>query len=200
MKILQILVGGFDKNFTYLVFNEKKEGFLIDATANKEKIEEEIKKNQITLTHQLITHNHPDHTELVNYFQKKNVKLIDFKELKKNPNFILNGIKVQTIFTPGHTIDSRCYLIENNLFTGDTLFTRGIGTTAYGGNDKDLKESLNLLETLNKNIIIWPGHKYGKDSCLLKEALSFAHNKPSEKVLDEIKKRIKEYEFNVHKQ
>ncbi|MDD3159654.1 MAG: MBL fold metallo-hydrolase [Candidatus ainarchaeum sp.] len=194
MNILQIMVNGFDKNFTYLIIGKNNCGFLIDPTGDLKTIENEIKKNNVNITYQLVTHAHPDHNELVDYFKEKGVKLVTFNELKNNPEFEICEIKIKTIFTPGHTKDSRCYLIENNLFSGDTLFTSGVGTTAYGGDDKDLEDSLNLLETLDKKIMLWPGHLYGKEKRELGEALMRVHKKPSEEMLNEIKRKVIEYE------
>ena len=80
--------------------------------------------------------------------------------------------KINDITIPQHKRkeinDKILYLIENNLFTGDTLFCRGVGTTAYGGNEIELKNSLNFLCLTNGDITLWPGHNYGGSSCTLK--------------------------------
>lgn len=194
MKIIQLEVGGFDNNFSYILVGENNNAVIIDPTGDKELIENTLIKNKLNLVAQLTTHAHPDHTELVNYFLKKAIKLKSFEDFKKEKKFTLAGINFEIIFTPGHTKDSVCFLVEDNLFTGDTLFCKGIGTTAYGGNDKELNDSLDYLSTFKKEIILWPGHNYGGKSSTLGEALSFSHISPSEKVLEEIKKKVSEYE------
>ena len=199
MKIIQLNVGGFDNNFSYILIGENNEAVIIDPTGNKELIESTLIKNKLNLVSQLTTHAHPDHTELVTYFLKKGVKLKNFEDFKKEKKFNLAGINFEVIFTPGHTSDSACFLVEGNLFTGDTLFCKGVGTTAYGGNDEELENSLNFLETLNKEIKMWPGHDYGGKSSTLGEALRNSHKKPSEKVLKEIKKKVEKYEFDFKK-
>jgi glyoxylase-like metal-dependent hydrolase (beta-lactamase superfamily II) len=197
MKIVQLNVGGFDNNYSYLIFDENNVGLLIDPTGNKEIIEKTIKKYGVLIALQLITHRHPDHVELVPHFKEKGVPFLQFEDFIKEPGFLVGSILVKVIFTPGHTSDSVCFLIENNLFTVDTLFVKGIGTTDYGGNKKEQEKSLKKLEILNKKIIVWPGHNYNGEKTTLREALSFVHKKPSKKTLDKIKKNIEKYEKNL---
>ncbi len=197
VKILQLNVKGFDNNFSYLVIGAKKESVLIDPTGDKKIIENAIKKSKARLVLLLTTHSHPDHKELLNYFLQKNISLKNFKALKKEPFFVIAGLKIKTIFTPGHTKDSVCFLIENNLFTGDTLFVKGVGTTDYGGNKKQLKNSIELLSSFDKKIIVWPGHNYNGVKSTLGEAISNSHINPSEKTLEKIQKKVLEYEKKV---
>jgi len=198
VKIVQINVKGFDNNFSYLLIGKNNESFLIDATGSKEEIEKTILKNKVVLVAQLLTHNHPDHCELIPYFESKGAKLINFKEIENVPFaekvVEIAGVKVRAIFTPGHLNDAKCFIIENNIFSGDTLFVRGIGTTAYGGNDALLKKTLEYLRTFNPKMILWPGHDYGGTTSTLKQALDNSHIKPGKKARDNIKKKVGEYE------
>jgi hydroxyacylglutathione hydrolase len=194
MEIIQLNVGGFDNNLSYLIVGEKNETILIDATGDKEVIKKAIKENNLKLVLQLLTHEHFDHIELVSYFEKRGVPIKKFEDFQKEKEFEIAGIKVKVLFTPGHTNDSVCFLIENNLFTGDTLFIAGIGTVDYGGNVKELEESLAFLSTLDKEIILWPGHNYGGIKSTLGKALKNSHIKPSKEMLEEIKKKVSEYE------
>ena len=69
------------------------------------------------------------------------------------------GLKIRVIHTPGHTPGGVCYLIENDLFTGDTMFEHGWGRTDLpGGSMKDLMASLRMLMPLSKDHPIHPGH------------------------------------------
>ncbi len=194
MKIIQLNVRGFDNNFSYIIIGKDNKSILIDPTGEKSLIEKTIKENNLKIVLLLCTHSHPDHIELLDYFKQKNIPSKNFEQLKKEPVFFVNEIKIQTIFTPGHTKDSVCFLIEKNLFTGDTLFVKGVGTTAYGGNEKELEKTLKKLDSFVKKIIIWPGHNYNGSKTTLGEALLFAHKKPSAKVLEKIKKKVEMYE------
>lgn len=66
---------------------------------------------------------------------------------------------IEIIFTPGHTEGGVCLLIENHLFSGDTLLKGGTGRIDLpGGDETALIESVNLLLDLPGNIIVYPGH------------------------------------------
>jgi hydroxyacylglutathione hydrolase len=199
MKVIQIPVNGFDNNFSYLIIGKNNESILIDPTGDLNKILKEINNNNLKIVLVLLTHSHPDHSENLNYFS--NVKAIIPKKglVGEEESIKINEFIIKLIHLPGHTKDSVVYLLENNLFSGDTLFCRGIGTTTYGGNEIDLKNSLNFLSSLNKKIVLWPGHNYGGNSCTLKEALINSKIKPSKKTLDLIKNKVKKYELKSSK-
>ena len=77
--------------------------------------------------------------------------------------FKLGGLEIKTIHTPGHYYDSVCYLVDNVIFTGDTLFIGRTGRTlSKGSNVSDLYNSVyKKLLTLPGSTIIYPGHNYG---------------------------------------
>jgi glyoxylase-like metal-dependent hydrolase (beta-lactamase superfamily II) len=200
MKIIQISVKGFDNNFSYLIIGKNKESILIDPTGELSEIEKEINKNKSKVIALLLTHSHPDHCELTKHFSK-NSKIFFPKNGEVGEKELIEsaGIKIELIHTPGHTKDSVVYLIENNLFSGDTIFCKGVGTTAYGGNRNGLETSLNFLATLNESITLWPGHNYGGASCTLREALNNSHIHPSEKALKKIHEMVEKYESKLSK-
>ena len=71
----------------------------------------------------------------------------------------LAGLEFSVLHTPGHTPGGVCYLCENHLFTGDTLFAGGYGRTDLPGGDWNaLRDSLRRLLALPKDLIIHPGH------------------------------------------
>lgn len=73
---------------------------------------------------------------------------------------ILPGLKIKVFETPGHTDCSVCYLIGDNLFTGDTLFKGTVGRTdLYSGSQELLITSLELFKSLPGHIKIFPGHE-----------------------------------------
>jgi hydroxyacylglutathione hydrolase len=193
MDVIQLSVGGFDNNYSYLVLDENKMGVLIDATGNKKVIEKAIVKHGAKVILQLLTHRHPDHVENVPYFKEQGIPFLQFEDFLKELGFMVGNLLVKTILTPGHTSDSVCILIGNNLFTGDTLFVKGVGNTGYGGDEEQLKESLQSLFKLDQEIIVWPGHNYGGEYAPLSECLKNSHIRPSEKTLKLIDKKACEY-------
>lgn len=72
----------------------------------------------------------------------------------------LCGLCVFVLHTPGHTPGSVCYIIEDEaLFSGDTMFEAGRGRTdLFGGDEKALKQSLEKLLRLEKDLPVFPGH------------------------------------------
>ena len=81
-------------------------------------------------------------------------------EIVKDGSFIcFEDEKIQCIYTPGHSSCSMCYLLNKDLFTGDTLFDRSVGRTdLYSGNSLKLIESLRKIIKMNSDFTIYPGH------------------------------------------
>ena len=80
--------------------------------------------------------------------------------LDDNEDFKIDGINVKCIYTPGHTNCSACFMVENEIFCGDTLFLRNCGRWDLPTGDemtlvKSVKEK---IYTLDENINLHPGH------------------------------------------
>ena len=72
---------------------------------------------------------------------------------------ICNDKEIKVIFTPGHTIGSVCYCLDNNMFSGDTLFRGKVGRTDLAtGNENDMLNSLKKLYDLETDYSVYPGH------------------------------------------
>ncbi|MEK6844849.1 MAG: MBL fold metallo-hydrolase [Nanoarchaeota archaeon] len=104
----------------------------------------------------ILTHNHYDHIENLNLF--KNTKTYLAEELNKN-SIIKELPKMKIIETPGHTPESKCFLYQDILFSGDTIFHQGgIGRMDLpGGSEEQMRESLKKLKKI-KFKILCPGH------------------------------------------
>ena len=125
-----------------------------------------------------VTHHHTDHVDLCEklsllyecpvWMSLSEVETYNFKCSNLNvfhDKWVvrIDGITVQALVTPGHTKGSTCYLIHNNLFTGDTLFAEGCGICwGVGGSPIDMYQSLEMLKKdLDPSCCIYPGHSYG---------------------------------------
>ena len=65
----------------------------------------------------------------------------------------------QVLYTPGHSEGGVCYLLENILFSGDTLFKGSIGRTDFpSSNNAEMRQSLERLCTLPDDTVVYPGH------------------------------------------
>lgn len=137
----------------------------------------------------LLTHGHFDHIYSVDYVREKyncqlcihendalcltdsykNANKLFFNEdLTFNPadwlisdkdKLSLGELQIKVIHTPGHTEGCVCYLVENALICGDTIFDRSVGRTDLpSGNTKVLYESLRKIKTMDESIRLYPGH------------------------------------------
>ena len=181
MEIKKIVSYEMDQN-CYLI-SENSFGILIDPGFSTEKILSEIK--DVKVNYILLTHCHIDHLYSLNKIRSskmvvgtKNCSLNMIRDeislcgidclpdascdIEMEDGQVLNfdGICVKCIHTPGHTNCSCCYLIENNLFSGDTLFRTNIGrcdlpTGDYLVIEKSIRKKLYCLDD---EIKVFAGH------------------------------------------
>ena len=79
--------------------------------------------------------------------------------VREGDELTLAGLNVRVLHTPGHTPGSVCYLIEGELFTGDTLFDYGwVRTDLPGGNEAQMEDSLRRLMPMVRSIPMHAGH------------------------------------------
>lgn len=172
---------GCVNNCTYLVFNPKeKVAVLVDPAWDLEKILNCLSENDVTLSAILLTHSHHDHTNLVIplvkmfhckvYMSSKEIDFYGFESENLIPvhdSAILEiGIlQFDCILTPGHTVGSMCFKIENILFTGDTIFIRSCGFCNCKGSDyNEMFESIKRIKKIARDgFIIYPGHYFKDD-------------------------------------
>jgi hydroxyacylglutathione hydrolase len=162
-------------NFSYIVaYESTREAAVVDSSYNAGELASILKAENFKLKYVFTTHGHSDHTagnqELVSVFGAKTAA---HKLSRTNPDIKLDqgdllkvgDIEVKVIFTPGHTPDGICLLINNKiLLTGDTLFIGECGRTDLpGGNSRSMYDSLfNKLLKLGDEVEVYPGHDYGK--------------------------------------
>jgi glyoxylase-like metal-dependent hydrolase (beta-lactamase superfamily II) len=92
---------------------------------------------------------------------KKNYEVT--RPLHHDETLIFGKLVIRVIHTPGHTPGSVCFLVEERLFSGDTLFVGSAGRTDLPGGDLDaLIQSIKTrITVLPKETMILPGHDYG---------------------------------------
>lgn len=73
----------------------------------------------------------------------------------------VGDVRIDLVHTPGHTPGSQCFHVRGCLISGDTLFLDGCGRTDLPGSDAEkMYESLQLLDSLPAETIVYPGHRY----------------------------------------
>lgn len=80
--------------------------------------------------------------------------------IDENTELKIGNIPIKIIHTPGHSQGGVCYLIEDNLFSGDTLFNESIGRTDFEDGDYDtlIKSIKEKILPLDENLNVYPGH------------------------------------------
>ena len=85
--------------------------------------------------------------------------LLNEKKLSDKEGFLLGDTKIKFLATPGHTAGSGCYIVDDVIFAGDTLFYESIGRTDFPtSNGKDMMLSLMRLSDLEGDFTVYPGH------------------------------------------
>ena len=167
----------FDKSsstYTYLIASAKgREALIIDPVL--ENIEQYIKllnDLDLKLVKVIDTHIHADHITAASKLKNKtNCTTImgehtpsDAVEVKVKDNEIIyvDKLEIKVIYTPGHTKDSYSFLMDDYLFSGDTLLINGTGRTDFqGGNSEDSYNSIfNRLLKLPEETLLYPAHDY----------------------------------------
>ncbi|MDA7704778.1 MBL fold metallo-hydrolase [Candidatus Pelagibacter sp.] len=167
----------FDKSsstYTYLIASAKgREALIIDPVL--ENVEQYIKllnELDLKLVKVIDTHIHADHITAASKLKNKtNCTTImgehtpsDAVEIKVEDNEIIyvDKLKIKVIYTPGHTKDSYSFLMDDYLFSGDTLLINGTGRTDFqGGNSEDSYNSIfNRLLKLPEETLLYPAHDY----------------------------------------
>ena len=167
----------FDKTsstYTYLIASGKgREALIIDPVLdNVEEYISSLNDLNLKLLKTIDTHIHADHiTGASKLKNQTNCTTImgdktpaDSVEIKVKDNEIirLDLLEIKALYTPGHTSDSFSFLMNNYLFSGDTLLINGTGRTDFqNGNAKDAYSSIfNRLLKLPEETLLYPAHDY----------------------------------------
>lgn len=157
MLIGKIIVSPFETNCYFLTDEKTNDTIIIDPGDEPEKIFDFVEKNRFKPKAIVLTHRHPDHIGATEEVKRKYG--IEVLNLEEGAKWKIGEEEFTAIETPGHTPDSVCFVGNNFIFTGDTLFNGGIGRTDLEGGDFDeIKESLLRLMEYPDDSKIYPGH------------------------------------------
>lgn len=160
-------------NFTYLVADQDGgDAVVIDPSYGLEPLFEAIDLRSVKVRYVLNTHSHKDHTagngEVV---ERTGAKLVAHRNVPFPTDLAVDEgdvvqagrLRVEVLYTPGHTQDSVLYLFAGHLATGDTLFVGECGRTDLeGGSPSQMYESLlGRIVRLEDALVVLPGHDYG---------------------------------------
>ena len=160
--------------YTYVIASAKgREAAIIDPVLeNVDEYIQLLKELDLKLVKVIDTHIHADHvTGASKLKQATNCTTLmgehtpaDAVEIKVKDNELIkiDSLKIKSLYTPGHTSDSYSFLLDNYLFSGDTLLINGTGRTDFqNGSSKDAYNSLfNNILKLPEETLVYPGHDY----------------------------------------
>ena len=160
--------------YTYIIASAKgREAVIIDPVIeNVESYIRILNELDLKLVKVIDTHIHADHVTGASKLQKVTdcttlmgehtpAETVDIK-VKDSEIINIDNLKIKSLYTPGHTSDSYSFILDNYLFTGDTLLINGTGRTDFqNGSSKDAYNSLfNYLLKLPDETLVYPGHDY----------------------------------------
>jgi hydroxyacylglutathione hydrolase len=166
------------KNFNYLVVDPGSlQAVIVDPAWEIAKVDQALVNTNARLHGVLLTHSHPDHIDLAKvvadyydcpiWMSHTEIAASGFSDgrligIDAAP-WRIGAMLIEPIFTPGHTAGSMCYLIGENLFTGDVLFAEGCGLCPDLQAAHAMFASLEHLKTrLDPHTRIFPGHSFGQ--------------------------------------
>ncbi len=198
MKIIHICPLSWGSNCYLLVSGN--EAFVIDPSPSADAIIKHATDAYATIKAILLTHGHFDHVlsaemlhektgapvlihrgdgDMLTDSDKNAHRLFFGKDrtfgaadrlLDDGETLTLGNESIRVMSTPGHSLGSCCFVTDDFIITGDTIFAEGYGRVdLYGGNMQTLISSLRALAKLPRNLVIYPGHG---DSSTLGDALS----------------------------
>lgn len=155
-------------NFAYLL-EAGGEALAVDGGA-VDALLKKVSEKGLRLLGVTHTHDHPDHVQgNAALSTRSGAPVLGHGELSEKGRFQLGGEMLRIWRTPGHTLDSVCFIGEGFLLSGDTLFNGTVGNCFSGDLDAFFRSVENLL-TLPKETKVYAGHDY------VREAMAFARS------------------------
>jgi len=194
VKIIPLPLGPYQVNTYILTCRETGLAAIIDPAGEPQTIIAALKREEAIPELILNTHGHPDHvlanaflrsalsipvcmhtddsglyadSPEVGVLERQTGLTVDTiadRLIGDDEQIKLGSASIKVLHTPGHTPGSGCFLVDGNLFTGDTLFVGDAGRTDLSGGslDKLLASIRDRIMVLPDSTRIWPGHDYGE--------------------------------------
>jgi glyoxylase-like metal-dependent hydrolase (beta-lactamase superfamily II) len=131
-----------------------------------------LRELDVRLVKAIDTHTHADHVTAMGQLrditgcvtimgEQTKAECVSLR-VKDGEDITVDGLVLRALYTPGHTDESYSFLMDDRVFTGDTLLIRGTGRTDFqNGNARAQYDSLfNKLLKLPEDTLVYPGHDY----------------------------------------
>ncbi len=165
-------------SYTYLVAGRRGgEALIIDPVLEQvDRYLTLLGELDLTLAKVLDTHVHADHVSAMGTLRDRTkcvtvmgceapVDVVSMR-VRDGDAIDIEGVRLRALHTPGHTSDSYCFVMDDRVFTGDTLLIRGTGRTDFQNGDPvaQFDSLFNKLLALPDETLVWPGHDYKGDT------------------------------------
>jgi len=171
MLVETIRTGG-DRNLAYLVADaDTMTAAIIDPSFSPRAVIRVAEDLHLDIRYAFCTHGHIDHTNGNGVIRSVlgiepllygDTESASGRSILHGSQLPLGGLIIEILHTPGHTDDSICLLIDDAVFTGDTLFVGKVGGTGFGRDALAEYDSLHQrLMALPDHVRVFPGHDYG---------------------------------------
>ena len=179
-------LGAYQTNCYIVCAENAKSCAVIDPGYEPERVLAKVKELGLTVDAVLLTHGHFDHVGGVEkivtetncalwmsesdwsqfpspitayFYPLANCDFTEVQFCEDGEVIHAGGLTFEVLSTPGHTYGSVCFVCEDTMFSGDTLFCRSCGRTDLPGGSWDtIQESLNRLSELPGDYSVYPGH------------------------------------------
>lgn len=187
IKNIKCFVSGMYATNSYIINDEELNCVIVDPEGRYDQYVKYIEKNGLKPAYIILTHGHFDHIGAMEGLRKalkidvlagedekrtlndphinmtdefgKGMSFEADRYLKDGEEFTVGSMTFKTMFTPGHTCGSVCYLCENVMISGDTLFMGSCGRTDFPTGDwGKMMLSLNMLKNLEGDYRVFSGH------------------------------------------
>jgi glyoxylase-like metal-dependent hydrolase (beta-lactamase superfamily II) len=178
------------QNYVYLIGDPAtRQAAVVDPAWDVAQIVQAARQDDYTISKVLITHTHQDHTggELFGYYIPGVVELLELVDVpvyvhktethilkhvpasskvptENNQVIALGDVQITLLHTPGHTPGSQCFLVQQRLIAGDTLFIGACGRVDLpNSSPEEMYDSLTKkLMRLDDTTVLYPGHNYAR--------------------------------------
>lgn len=205
MRVIVLASAGYASNSYLIVDDESKSFAVVDPSVDTSAADKYISDGYV-LKYVLLTHGHFDHIFYVDEWRalggkvcihrgdaeflgdaSKSLYLQFFARDTRHKDadiLLCDGYKlmlgenvITVMSTPGHTKGSICYLFDDIMISGDTLFAGSIGRTdLYGSSASDMRETIEKLSAIPKDYTVYPGHGDKTTLFYEKEFGGYLHN------------------------
>jgi glyoxylase-like metal-dependent hydrolase (beta-lactamase superfamily II)/rhodanese-related sulfurtransferase len=164
--------------YTYLLASRRGgEALIIDPVLERvDRYLQLVRELDLKLVKAVDTHLHADHvtglgalrdrTHCITVMGEQTKADVVSMRVAEGDSVTIEGIRLNVLYTPGHTDDSYSYVLADRVFTGDTLLIRGTGRTDFqNGDPRAQYDSIfNKLMRLPEETMVFPAHDYKGDT------------------------------------